>query len=93
MLRRIGDILHVARDRRFVLKLLITPPLGITIYDYAMRRLGVLYDIIGPVNSPYGLVRPDPQLSNIEEFVGKPAYAREVDLRRGGRRGHGRQTR
>jgi RNA-binding protein len=91
MLRKVGDILHVSHDGRFVLKLSTTPPLGITVYDYSMRRLGVLYDIIGPVNSPYGLVKPDPQLSEVNEFVGKPAYVRDVDLRRrGGRHGHAR---
>ncbi len=42
-----------------------------------------MYDIIGPpVNSPYGLVKPDPQLSRPEDFVGKSAYVRDVDLRR-----------
>lgn len=93
MLRRIGDIMHLSHDRRLVIKLSLTPPpLGITIYDYAMRRVGVLYDIIGPVNSPYGLVKPDPQLSRPEDFVGKPAYVRDVDLRRrrGGGHGHGK---
>ncbi len=93
MLRRIGDIMHLSHDRRLVIKLSLTPPpLGITIYDYTMRRVGVLYDIIGPVNSPYGLVKPDPQLSRPEDFVGKPAYVRDVDLRRrrGGGHGHGK---
>lgn len=85
--------MHLSHDRRLVIKLSLTPPpLGITIYDYAMRRVGVLYDIIGPVNSPYGLVKPDPQLSRPEDFVGKPAYVRDVDLRRrrGGGHGHGK---
>ncbi|ADN50147.1 H/ACA ribonucleoprotein complex subunit GAR1 [Vulcanisaeta distributa] len=92
MLKKIGDIMHLSHDRRFVIKLSFTPPLGITIYDYAMKRLGVLYDIIGPVNSPYGLAKPDPQLSKPEDFVGKSAYIRDVDLRkkRGGGHGHGK---
>ena len=93
MLKKIGDVMHLSHDRRFVIKLSLTPPLGITVYDYAMKRLGTLYDIIGPVNSPYGLVKPDPQLSRPEDFVGKPAYVRDVDLRRrvrGGGRGHGK---
>lgn len=93
MLRKVGDVLHLSRDRRFVVKLTFTPPLGVAVYDYAMKRLGVLYDIIGPVNSPYGLVKPDPQLENPGDFVGKSVYVREVDLRRGrrgGGHGHGR---
>lgn len=88
MLRKIGDIIHVTSDRRFVVKLTMVPPLGLVTYDYAMKRLGLLYDIIGPVKSPYGLVKIDPGLENPGSFVGVPAYVREVDLeRRGGRRG------
>jgi RNA-binding protein len=91
MLRRVGDIMHMSHDRRFVLKLAFTPPLGVVVYDYTMKRLGVLYDIIGPVNSPYGLVKPDTQLPNPEDFVSKSAYVKDIDLRRrGGRHGHGR---
>ncbi|WP_243679045.1 hypothetical protein [Vulcanisaeta distributa] len=44
MLKKIGDIMHLSHDRRFVIKLSLTPPpLGITIYDYAMKRLGGFY--------------------------------------------------
>ncbi|WP_054856954.1 H/ACA ribonucleoprotein complex subunit GAR1 [Vulcanisaeta sp. JCM 16159] len=92
MLKKIGDIMHLSHDGRFVIRLSLTPPLGITVYDYTMKRLGSLYDIIGPVNSPYGLVKPDPQLSRPEDFVGKSAYVRDVDMRkrRGGGHGHGK---
>ncbi|WP_243669213.1 hypothetical protein [Vulcanisaeta sp. JCM 16161] len=41
MLKKIGDIMHLSHDRRFVIKLSTTPPLGITVYNYAMKRLGV----------------------------------------------------
>ncbi|WP_069807290.1 H/ACA ribonucleoprotein complex subunit GAR1 [Vulcanisaeta thermophila] len=91
MLRKIGDIINMTPDRRFVVKLATVPPLGLTVYDYAMKRLGRLYDVIGPVKSPYGLVKIDPGLEDPGSFVGKPVYVREVDLRRrGGRGGHGR---
>lgn len=95
MLKKIGDIMHLSHDGRFVIRLsLIPPPLGITVYDYTMKRLGgSLYDIIGPVNSPYGLVKLDPQLSRPEDFVGKSAYVRDVDMRKrrgGGGHGHGK---
>ncbi|BDR92204.1 H/ACA ribonucleoprotein complex subunit GAR1 [Vulcanisaeta souniana] len=93
MFKKIGDVLHVSQDRRFVLKLAFVPPLGITVYDYAMRRVGKLYDVIGPVKSPYGLIKPDPQVSNPGGFVGKSVYVRDIDLRRrgrGGGHGHGK---
>ena len=89
MLKKVGDIMHVSHDRKLVLKLSFTPPINITVYDYAMKRLGTLYDIIGSVSSPYGLVKPDPRLSKPEAFVGKSAYVRDVDLRRRKGGGHG----
>ncbi len=87
MLKKIGEVLHISRDRKIVAKLTTStlPPLYITVFDYGMRRVGVLFDIIGPVKSPYALIKPDPQLSDPNEVVGKAVYVREVDLRRKGR--------
>jgi len=35
------------------------PPLGSRIFDKHLRRLGVLADLIGPVSSPYAIVKPE----------------------------------
>ncbi len=65
-----------------------------------MKRVGALYDVIGPVKAPYGLIktsRADPN----EVVGGKPIYVTAKDLekrasrenrreRRGGRREAGR---
>ncbi|MEZ0248310.1 MAG: hypothetical protein ABWJ97_03455 [Thermoproteus sp.] len=44
--------------------------------------MGVLYDVIGNVNSPYGLVKP---VSLDNSTLGQALYVREVDLKRRGR--------
>ena len=83
LLKKIGEVLHLSHDKKLVLKLATVPPLYIPVYDYSMRRLGVLYDVIGPVKQPYGLVKPDKTvLDNPQEFVGKAAYVRVIDLER-----------
>ena len=88
MLKKIGEVSHVARDKRLIVKLTYVPPLNITVFDYSMRRLGILHDIIGPVSSPYGIVKPTQEvLGSIDSVVGKAVYVREVDLRRGARHG------
>ncbi|GGP22320.1 H/ACA RNA-protein complex protein Gar1 [Thermocladium modestius] len=98
-LRKIGTVSHVASDGRIVARLTFIPPLGIQVFDYGMKRVGALYDVIGPVKAPYGLIktsRADPN-----EVVGKPIYVTAKDLekrasrenrreRRGGRREAGR---
>ncbi len=80
-LRKIGEILHLSHDKKLVIKLSTVPPLYITVYDYAMKRIGILYDIIGPVKSPFGLVKPDRNvLQNPERFKGKTVYVRVLDI-------------
>ncbi|NPA22721.1 MAG: H/ACA RNA-protein complex protein Gar1 [Crenarchaeota archaeon] len=82
-MRKIGEALHVSHDKKLVLKLSTLPPLYITVYDYSMRRLGVLYDIIGPVRQPFGLVKPDKTvIENPESIKGRPVYVRVLDLER-----------
>ncbi len=83
LLKKLGEALHISHDKKLVLKLSFVPPLYITVYDYAMRRIGVLYDVIGPVKSPYGLVKPEKQiLENPSQIVGKSVYVRVLDLER-----------
>jgi RNA-binding protein len=62
-----------------VARLYAVPPLYINVYTYAMKRIGVLYDVVGSVNSPYGLVRP---AGRDESILGQPVYARLHDLER-----------
>lgn len=82
MLRRIGHALHYTKLKNLVVKLSQIPPLYITVYTYTMKKVGVLYDVIGNVNSPYGLVKP---VSLDNSTLGQALYVREVDLKRRGR--------
>jgi len=80
-LKKIGEVLHLSHDKKLVIKLSMVPPLYITVYDYAMKRLGILYDVIGPISSPFGLVKPDRNvLEDPEKFKGKAVYVRVLDL-------------
>ncbi len=83
MLKKIGEILHLSRSKKLVVRLTTVPPLYITVYDYGFRRVGVLYDVIGPLSRPFGLVRPDANIiNNVNEFIGKDIYVRLSDLDR-----------
>ena len=98
MLKKIGTVLHLAKDKKLVLKLSTASiPLYITVYNYQLKRIGVLYDIIGPINSPYGLVKPEKEIvENPSEVIGIPVYVKITDLEKkkvggkGGQRGKSR---
>jgi len=84
MLRRIGYALHYTNLKNLVVKLSQVPPLYITIYTYTMKKVGTLYDVIGNVEEPYGLVKPVAMDSSI---VGQAIYINEADVRKKRRRG------
>lgn len=60
------------------------PPLGTPVYTKDARRVGVLADIIGPVNKPFIIVKAEasPELEH-----GQTLYYRRVTRRRRGRQG------
>ncbi|MDT7868608.1 MAG: H/ACA RNA-protein complex protein Gar1 [Thermoproteus sp.] len=49
-----------------------------------MKKVGTLYDVIGNVEEPYGLVKPVAMDSSI---VGQAIYINEADVRKKRRRG------
>lgn len=84
MLRRIGYALHYTNLKNLVVKLSQVPPLYITTYTYTMKKVGVLYDVIGNVEEPYGLIKPAAIDNSV---IGQAIYIDEADLKRKRRRG------
>lgn len=78
-MRRIGVALHFTKLGNLVIRLDTVPPLYIPVYTYSMKRVGTLYDVIGPVKNPFGLVKP---VERNGDIIGAQLYAREQDLRR-----------
>lgn len=84
MLRRIGYALHYTKLKNLVVKLSQIPPLYIPVYTYTMKKVGTLYDVIGNVNNPYGLIKP---ISIDGSIVGQALYINEADLKKKKRKG------
>jgi len=76
-MKRIGVALHYSRMGNLVVRLSEVPPLYINVYTYTMKKVGVLYDVIGNVKSPYGLVKP---LARDVGIIGQSLYVRLQDL-------------
>jgi len=88
-MRRLGTALHISRSGNIIVKssLRDPPPLGSRVFDKNMRRLGIVVDVIGPVEAPYVVVRPE---SSEVKIVFEPGTVYFAPPRRE-RRGRGRR--
>lgn len=60
-----GKGLHTT-SRGLVVRADQTPKLGQTAFDSAGERVGSVFDIFGPVKSPYVVIRPASGLSEVD---------------------------
>uniref|UniRef100_A0A7C3YEB0 H/ACA RNA-protein complex protein Gar1 n=1 Tax=Geoglobus ahangari TaxID=113653 RepID=A0A7C3YEB0_9EURY len=60
VLKLVGRILHISKMGNIIAKgdPKNLPRIGEEVYDSRMEKIGVVYDIIGSVNSPYIVVKP-----------------------------------
>lgn len=81
----IGKVVKVTRDGKLVVKAEALPKLGAKVYDSSANVLGYVYDVIGPVSSPYVVVKvSSPAIQRPSYFVNRLLYASEVSRKRGG---------
>jgi RNA-binding protein len=57
-LQRLGKVLHVTPSHNVVVKADKTPKIGSTVVDENLKVVGKVFDVIGPVPSPYVVVKP-----------------------------------
>jgi len=73
-LQRVGRVLHISSNKNIIVKAEgKLPELGGKVVDENLKVVGEIFDIIGPVSSPYISIRP--KTSKPEIFVNKPLYA------------------
>jgi len=72
-LQRLGLILHMSPTRNIIVKLENMPRIGETVVDENLKSIGKVFDILGPVSSPYAAVRP--VIQNAEKYVNRMLYA------------------
>jgi len=72
-LRRLGKVLHVSGSRCLILKTKGAQiPVGSKVLDSKLKDVGRIFDVFGPVSTPYVSVRPS--TSDPSSLVGKVLY-------------------
>jgi RNA-binding protein len=71
-LQRLGLILHISPSRSIIAKVESIPRIGETVVDENLKPVGKIFDILGPVSSPYVAIRPT--VHSPERLLNKPVY-------------------
>jgi RNA-binding protein len=71
-LQRLGRAYNLTPSQNIVVKTDKTPKIGASVVDENLKTVGKVFDIIGPVSSPYAIVRPT--VREPEKLVSKQLY-------------------
>ena len=71
-MQRLGRVSNVTPSRNLIVKAENPPKLGAEVVDENLKVIGKVFDIIGPVSSPYAVVKPI--ISEPTKLVDKQLY-------------------
>jgi len=72
-LQRIGKALSITPSNGIIIKTESPPKIGCEVADENLTIVGKVFDIIGPVSSPYAVIKPN--IKNPTTLLNKPLYA------------------
>ena len=71
-LQRLGRVLALTPSKNMVVKTEEAPKIGSEVVDESLNVVGKVFDIIGPVSTPYAVVKPT--VKEPAKLVNKPVY-------------------
>jgi RNA-binding protein len=71
-LQRLGKVLHVTPSQNVIVKADKTPKIGSAVVNEKIKVVGKVFDVIGPVSSPYVVIRPT--IKDPEKIMTKQLY-------------------
>ena len=72
-MQRLGLILHVTPSRNLIARIENKPEIGETVVDENLKPVGRVFDIIGPVTSPYASITPT--IQDPKRLINKTVYS------------------
>ncbi|MGQ9719911.1 MAG: H/ACA ribonucleoprotein complex subunit GAR1 [Candidatus Jordarchaeum sp.] len=73
-MRRLGKPLHQTPRGDLILRVNFTPRIGSKVVNKEMREVGQIFDIFGPVKTPYVSVKPQVEPKIAEKLVDEVLY-------------------
>jgi|TARA_B100001971_G_scaffold135769_1_gene125402 rRNA processing protein Gar1 len=71
---QVGTVSHISRSSgNLILESSRNAKIGETVFDYKGKRVGVVFDVFGPVNKPYASVRT--RIKKPEHLIGAELYS------------------
>jgi RNA-binding protein len=71
-LQRLGRALSINPNRSVIIKVEIVPKIGEKVVDENLKPVGKVFDVFGPVSSPYVAVRPT--IQKPEKLINRMLY-------------------
>ncbi len=71
-MKKVGRIIHYTKYRLFVVEANEAISLNNSVFDDRKRKIGIVVDVIGPINKPYLVLKP--LVDKPEKYVGKEVY-------------------
>ncbi len=71
-MQRLGLVLHVSSSKNLILKTEKPPRINDKVVDENLKPVGTVFDVFGPVSSPYVAVKP--KVEKPQRFVNRILY-------------------
>ncbi|MDR2203015.1 MAG: Gar1/Naf1 family protein [Nitrososphaerota archaeon] len=71
-MQKIGKALNITPSNSIIIKTETPPKIGCEVADENLTTIGKIFDIIGPVSSPYAVIKTN--IKNPSSLLNKPLY-------------------
>ena len=71
-MQKLGRVRALTPSKNLIVKAEQAPKIGLDVVDESLKVVGRVFDIIGPVSSPYAVVKPS--VGEPAKLVNRPVY-------------------
>lgn len=84
MMKKLGRVLHLTKSGHLIVASEVSelPHQNLEVFDDKLKVVGKIYDIIGPVKTPFISIKINPEYRNPEKIINKYVYIISLPSRR-----------